>query len=314
MATDGRFSYEAAFSRNLGLVNEAEQRRLRCSRVGLAGLGGVGGAHLQALIRLGIGAFHLADMDCFEIANFNRQLGASMLTMGRAKVEVLAEMAREINPEVHLGEFTEGITATNLNAFLDGVDVVVDGIEFFAVEAHRSLHAACRKRSIPVVQAGPVGYGAAVWTFLPQGITFDRYFGLEEEMTWAEQVLAFALGHSPGLVNDVDPRRVDLAAQRGPALASACLLCAATAATEVLKLVCERGPLCAAPRGVYFDPYRAKTIALRPRPSLTQSWRGKFFRYLGFRRFPMLRQLHEQELLDRKRDTNQRVARPVPSA
>ena len=72
--TDG-FSYHAAFARNLGWVTRAEQDSLRGKRVAIAGMGGVGGVHLLTLARLGIGAFHIADFDTFDIANFNRQAG-----------------------------------------------------------------------------------------------------------------------------------------------------------------------------------------------------------------------------------------------
>lgn len=298
------FCYDAAFRRNLGLVSTNEQMRLRAARVGLAGLGGVGGAHLQTLARMGIGTFHLADMDRFEIVNFNRQLGASMQTLGAAKTEVARRVARDINPDLKVKTFDDGISSRNINAFLDGLDVVVDGIEFFAIDVHRLLHAECRKRGVPVVQAGPVGYGAAVWTFLPDGISFDEFFGFSDELTFAERVLAFSLGHSPSLfVRDVHPSKVDFVNRKAPALASACVLCAGAAATEVLKYLCDRGGLYAAPRGIYIDPYRGKVFPLRQRSSLTRSMWGRFVRKVGFRVSPQLRVLHEREMEDRKRAT-----------
>ena len=51
------FAYDAAFSRNIGWVTEAEQATLRRKRIAIAGMGGVGGGHLLTLARLGIGAF-----------------------------------------------------------------------------------------------------------------------------------------------------------------------------------------------------------------------------------------------------------------
>jgi tRNA A37 threonylcarbamoyladenosine dehydratase len=57
------FSYEEAFSRNLGWVTSAEQERLRDARVCIAGLGGVGGIYLLTLARLGVGRFSIADFD-----------------------------------------------------------------------------------------------------------------------------------------------------------------------------------------------------------------------------------------------------------
>ena len=63
----------------------------------------------------------------------------------------------------------------------------------------------------------------------------------------------------------------------------------------MVKLVTGRGVPAAAPNGIYFDPYRGRTIPLRPRPSLLHSLRGRVLRYLGFRRFPALRAMHERE-------------------
>src|SRR5215510_5748214 len=93
-----QWSYEEAFKRNRGLITEAEQQKLRNSRVAIAGMGGVGGVHLITLARLGIGKFTIADPDVFEVANFNRQYGATISNLGRNKAEAMAEAALEINP------------------------------------------------------------------------------------------------------------------------------------------------------------------------------------------------------------------------
>src|SRR4029450_11656680 len=84
------FNYETAFSRNIGWLTVSEQQALRGKRVAIAGLGGVGGAHLLTLTRLGIGAFHISDFDAFDVPNFNRQAGAFVSSLGRQKTEVLA--------------------------------------------------------------------------------------------------------------------------------------------------------------------------------------------------------------------------------
>jgi molybdopterin/thiamine biosynthesis adenylyltransferase len=293
------FDYRRAFERNLGLISECEQTRLRKACVALPGLGGVGGAHLQALVRLGVGSFRLADPDSFELVNFNRQLGATLSSVGRRKTDVIAEAALAINPEVRINTFSEGINAANIDDFLCGVDVVVDGIEFFCIETRRMLFRECYRRGIPVVTAGPIGYGAAVLVFMPGARTFDEYFGINDSMSRAERLLAMALGLAPGLGSDVDPNYVDVEAEKGPALASACLLCAAAATTEVLKIICGRGRVSTAPRGVYYDPYRGKTVSLRPRPALTRTLRGRVLRWFSFRKFPALQAMHEREMSSR---------------
>ena len=67
-----QFDYAIAFSRNIGWLTEAEQQTLRGKRVAIAGMGGVGGFHLLTLARLGIEKFTIADLDTFELANFNQ--------------------------------------------------------------------------------------------------------------------------------------------------------------------------------------------------------------------------------------------------
>jgi molybdopterin/thiamine biosynthesis adenylyltransferase len=254
------FAYDEAFSRNLGWVTPAEQGVLRGKRVAIAGLGGVGGIHLLTLARLGIGRFHLADFDRFDLANFNRQSGATVATLGEPKVDVLARMARDINPDVELTLFPEGVTGDNLGAFLKGVDVYVDGLDFFAFEARERTFAACHAAGIPATTVAPLGMGAALLNFMPGGMSFEEYFQLDgrDEI---EKTVRFLVGLSPAMLQRRylrDRRYVDFAAQRGPSTAMACQLCAGIAATEVLKILLRRGKVHAAPMGVHFDAYRGR--------------------------------------------------------
>lgn len=256
------FDYESAFSRNIGWVTEAEQVTLRRKRVAIAGMGGVGGVHLLTLARLGIGAFNIADFDTFDIVNFNRQAGATMSSLGRPKVEVLAEMALDINPELDIRRFAQGVSADNLDEFLDGIDLYVDGLDFFSFAARRATFAACRRRGIPAVTAAPLGMGTAMLIFIPEGMSFEEYFRLEgcdEE----EMAIRFLLGLSPGMLQRgylADPSRVDLSERRGPSTIAACQLCAGVTATEALKILLGRGKVLVAPRGYQFDAYRNSFI------------------------------------------------------
>ena len=256
-----KFDYKKAFSRNIGWLTHDEQARLRASRVAIAGLGGVGGAHLLTLVRLGIGSFRIADFDHFDLANFNRQSGASMQSVGRAKAEVLMSMAKDINPELEIEVFDAGVNADNIDRFLDGVDAYVDGLDFFAFEARQATFAACAALRIPAVTAAPLGMGVAWLNFLPGGMTFEEYFGWRSQSD-DEKALRFLVGLSPRLLQDylVDESRLDLNAKSGPSTAMACDLCAGVAATQVLKILLERGTVLAAPRGGQFDAYRNKMV------------------------------------------------------
>ena len=256
------FSYDTAFSRNIGWVTQAEQAALKTKRVAIAGMGGVGGVHLLTLVRLGIGAFHIADFDTFDVANFNRQVGASMSSVGQPKTEVLAAMARDINPEVDIQVFPDGLTAENLPAFFSGVDLYVDGLDFFAFAARRAAFAACADLGIAAITAAPLGMGTALLNFLPGQMTFEEYFQWGE-LPEHDQALLFLLGLAPRGLHFgylADPTAVSLPERRGPSSIIGCQLCAGVAAGEALKILLKRGKVRSAPHGLQFDAYRNKFV------------------------------------------------------
>jgi molybdopterin/thiamine biosynthesis adenylyltransferase len=226
--------------------------------VAIPGLGGVGGIHVATLARLGIGHFRLADLDTFEVANFNRQFGATMETVGRTKVVVTADWISTVNPEAEVVTFPEGIDAGNIDAFLDGADVVVDGLDFFALDARRLLFREAAKRGLYVVTAGPIGFSCAMLVFDPDGLSFDDYFDIRDGMEEFEQQLRFALGLTPRAtqMTYMDLDHVDLRSGKGPSLALATDLCAGMAATEVVRILLRRGRPRCAPHYFQFDPYR----------------------------------------------------------
>jgi molybdopterin/thiamine biosynthesis adenylyltransferase len=252
------FDYPEAFSRNIGWITAEEQARLRQKRVAIAGLGGVGGFHLLALARLGIGRFNVAEADEFELANFNRQIGATMSTLGRRKLDVLIDMAHEINPELHVRQFPAGVTRDNADEFLRDADIYVDGLDFFAFDARTYTFGACARLGVPATTAAPLGMGVALLNFLPGKMTFEEYFGFANQPD-SEKALRFLLGLSPAMLQRsylADRSRVDFRKQRGPSTVIACHLCAGVAAAETLKILLNRGPIRAAPWGLHFDAYR----------------------------------------------------------
>jgi molybdopterin/thiamine biosynthesis adenylyltransferase len=252
------FDYATAFSRNIGWLTEEEQQRLRHKRIAIAGMGGVGGVHLTTLARLGISRFNIADLDTFELANFNRQAGAFVSTLGRAKVETLADMARDINPECDIQVFPGGVQPDNIDRFLADVDLYVDGLDAFAFQAREMVFAYCAERRIPATSVAPLGMSAALLNFLPGRMTFEQYFQLAG-CSDAEKAIRFLVGFAPSLLHRhylVDPTRVNLAAGRGPSTGLSCMLCAGVAAAESLKILIGRGQVWAAPHAIQFDGFR----------------------------------------------------------
>ncbi|MFZ6873575.1 ThiF family adenylyltransferase [Undibacterium sp. Di27W] len=256
--TSSAFDYDQAFSRNLGWFTEVEQAQLRGKKVAIAGMGGVGGAHLLTLSRLGISAFHIADFDQFDLPNMNRQAGAMQSTLGQDKTLVMQAMAKDINPELQITVFPQGVGAGNMDAFLHGVDIYIDSLDFFVFDTRRAVFAACYRKGIPAVTAAPLGMGTAVLAFMPGKMSFDDYFQMQGQSEF-EQGLRFLLGLAPARLHMsylVDPGRVRLDLKKGPSTIMACQLCAGVAATEATKILLGRGKVMCAPHGMHYDAYR----------------------------------------------------------
>ncbi|MEW6983594.1 ThiF family adenylyltransferase [Colwelliaceae bacterium 6471] len=257
------FDYNKAFSRNIGWVTEEEQQKLKNKRVAIAGAGGVGGVHLLTLARLGASNFNISDFDDFEVHNFNRQSGAFMSTLGEQKVDVMERMAKDINPESDIKSFPEGIFEHNVDEFLKDVDLYVDALDFFALQARKTVFKKCYEKNIPVITAAPLGMGCAFLCFMPGKMTYEEYFRFEDKKTEEEQLIQFLIGLSPAMLQRnylVDESRVSFKEKRGPSTPMAVNLCAGIAETYALKILLNRGPIVCAPRGLHFDAYRNKFV------------------------------------------------------
>lgn len=138
------------------LVGAEGLARLRAAHVCIVGIGGVGSWTVEALARSGIGALTLVDLDEVCVTNINRQLHALDGSVGRAKVEVMAERVRLINPECRVAPVAEFFTEANAARLLaPGFDYVVDAID--AVTNKCRLLALCRERKLPVISCGAAG-------------------------------------------------------------------------------------------------------------------------------------------------------------
>lgn len=259
------WSYTEAFSRNLGLVSSTEQEQLRKSRVAVVGLGGVGGVDLVALARTGIGKFTIADPDIFEMRNTNRQYGAMCSTQGRSKADVMCDIVRDINPEAEIRVFREPIGPANADAFLEGADVLVDGIDAFEIDLRRLLFGKARGLGIYALGAGPVGFSTVWVIFGPGGMSFDRYFDLSDRLNAVEKFVAYVVGMAPsGLQRKyMDLAYLDVANHTGPSAGLACHLASGVVAAEVLKILLGRGRVFTAPYCHQFDAYLGRMIRKR---------------------------------------------------
>src|SRR4051812_47704518 len=140
------------FDRAARLIGDEGVARLAASTVTVFGVGGVGSFAAEALVRTGLGRVILVDYDRICVTNVNRQLHAMKGTLGKSKVEVMAERLRAINPDATIetrGEFYSAETSARL--LVPEPDVAIDAIDNMAAKMH--LIATCVRERLRLVSA-----------------------------------------------------------------------------------------------------------------------------------------------------------------
>ena len=133
-------------------------RKLRESSVAVIGVGGVGAAAAEMLVRAGVGRLLIVDSDEVGETNINRQLPALHSTVGKLKCEVLRDRLLDINPALKLECVGEFICEDNVAAVLEGkgLDYVVDAIDTLSPKI--ALAQFCLSAGLPLVSS--MGSGA----------------------------------------------------------------------------------------------------------------------------------------------------------
>lgn len=144
------------FSRSRMLLGDEAMERLAAARVAVFGIGGVGGYVVEALARSGVGALDLIDNDTVALSNLNRQIIATTDTLGRDKVEVMAERVRSIHPGVRVTAHKCFYLPETAGQFDFSVyDYVVDAID--TVTGKIAIVLRAREAGVPVISAMGAG-------------------------------------------------------------------------------------------------------------------------------------------------------------
>ena len=119
------------FQRTELLIGSENLEKLKKSNVIVFGLGGVGGATVEALVRAGIGNLSIVDFDIIDITNLNRQLVATQSVVGKPKVEAARERILAIRSDINLTVYQEKFLKENSDLFFKDktYDYIVDAID-----------------------------------------------------------------------------------------------------------------------------------------------------------------------------------------
>lgn len=143
---------EEAFLRTEMLLGQAAMEKLVKSHVAVLGLGGVGSWCVEALARSGVGELTLVDCDEVSVSNLNRQLEATVATVGRSKPEAMSERVAQVAPKCNVHPLFYRYTAADRDVFFAGdYDYIVDAID--TVSAKLDLIQTAIERGIPIISA-----------------------------------------------------------------------------------------------------------------------------------------------------------------
>ena len=275
------FCYDGMMVRNRGFVTADEQARLRAAKILIPGVGGMGGAAFMALVRAGVGRFAIADIDRFELSNLNRQLFATLDTIGEDKAAAARAGALRINPEVEIELLGAEWTAA-LDRLIPESDVIVNGMDDAAAGVHLYRRAQAHGRTVIDAYASPLPSVTVVRPEDPRPEVRLRYPTVG--IPWTEvtpdmrtlclqREIEYVLTHSSSHAHvDLDIAAEVAAGKRSRfSFATMVTMAGTMMAKEAIRVILGR-PGGTDHRGYFFNPHRMRVE--RPRAAPVAAVRG----------------------------------------
>jgi hypothetical protein len=275
MIDQPRFSYEAFTQRNVGFVSAEQQQHLQSARIFVCGVGGMGGACVNALVRAGIGNLAIADIDVFEVSNLNRQVFAFAETVGQLKAEATADLCRRINPDINIEmfgkEWPERLPdiAARYPIIVNGMDHIPSGIHLYRVaRAHGATVIDAYTSPLPsvtVVRAGDPRPEERL-RYPTVGKSWQA-ISASDQAHCLQREIQYVLTHSSSAKHIDLGIAAEVAAGKRSRMSFAPMVITTgnLMAYEALQLALGR-PTAADYRGYFLNPYRPAVE--RPRPAL----------------------------------------------
>lgn len=145
---------ESIYTRTEMMLGREAVDKLKSSHVAVFGIGGVGGFLAEALARAGVGKLTLIDSDRVSVSNLNRQIIATLSTVGKYKTEAMKERIADINPECIVRAVTE-FYSEDTSLPLDGFDYVADCID--SVRSKLYLITEAKAKGVPMISSMGAG-------------------------------------------------------------------------------------------------------------------------------------------------------------
>ena len=137
------------FYSSLLLFSNENMEKIKNATVAIAGIGGVGSITVEMLARMGVGNLKLADPDVYSDFNLNRQLFATVDTIGKNKAIAGGERVLKINPDCKVEVFEKGVTLQNAKEFCKNADIIIPIPDIESIKV--ILHKIAKENKIPAI-------------------------------------------------------------------------------------------------------------------------------------------------------------------
>ncbi len=241
-----KIDYWKMIDRQTGILNKNEQLKLKKSKITVIGCGGIGGATLEMLARMGVGKLRIVDKDVFEISNINRQLMSKITNIGRLKTEVTLEELRTINPSLEIEEFNEELTDENVYEMLNESHVVVDGLDNLFT---RIIVSRCsRELEIPFIHGAIHGTMGQVTVFNINTPSYEELFKSPSQ--------------GKELTDEIISRINNLNKEVPPVIGPVPNIVGCIQAFEAVKIITNKGTSLMAPSVLMFDLLKEEAFSV----------------------------------------------------
>jgi len=172
------------YSRQIVLddIGYSGQLKIRNARICVLGLGGLGSPTVLKLAAMGVGYLRIVDRDVVSRSDLHRQVLYDVDSLGIPKVEVAGKKLCRLNPDVDLDPIPASLNSRNVDSFLQGIDIVVDG--FDRIGPRYLVNRACERLRIPYIFGSAIEHYGNVSSIVPGKTACLECFypNLEDEM------------------------------------------------------------------------------------------------------------------------------------
>lgn len=230
-------TYWEIVDRQKGIIDRNQQIKLKKSQITVIGCGGIGGAALEMLTRMGFGKLRIVDKDVFEISNLNRQLTSNIESIGRPKTEVTMERLHSIHPNLEIEAFNEELNDENVSKILDGSEIVIDALDNILTRIIASRCA--RELNIPFIHGAIHGTMGQMTVISHDTPSYEELFKLPSQ--------------GKDMNEEIVSRVMKLNKEVPPVIAPVPNIIGCLQSFEATKIITGKGNPLMAPRVLMFD-------------------------------------------------------------